>query len=109
MLIPGQQEGAGPAAAVAADAAAPRERVGRPAGRAGGVYIPPFKLAQMLREEADESSAKYQRLRWDALRKSINGLINKVNVANLKDVLPEIFGEVRAPPCCACCSLDYLV
>ena len=42
-------------------------------------------------------SAQYQRLRWDALRKSLNGLINKVNVANLKDVLPEIFGEVRAP------------
>ena len=40
-------------------------------------------------------SAQYQRLRWDALRKSINGLINKVNVANLKDVLPEIFGEAR--------------
>jgi hypothetical protein len=53
----------------------------------------------MLREAKDESSAQYQRLRWDALRKSINGLINKVNVTNLKDVLPEIFGEVRSRPC----------
>jgi pre-mRNA-splicing factor CWC22 len=69
--------------------------VEKPAGKAGGVYIPPFKLAQMLREAKDESSAQYQRLRWDALRKSINGLINKVNVTNIKDVLPEIFGEVR--------------
>ncbi len=73
---------------------APRERVEKPAGKAGGVYIPPFKLAQMLREAKDETSAQYQRLRWDALRKSINGLINKVNITNLKEVLPEIFGEV---------------
>ncbi len=79
--------------------AAPRERVEKPAGKAGGVYIPPFKLAQMLREAKDESSAQYQRLRWDALRKSINGLINKVNITNLKEVLPEIFGEVRGLPC----------
>lgn len=61
------------------------------------MYIPPFKLAQMLREAKDESSAQYQRLRWDALRKSINGLINKVNASNLKDVLPEIFSEVCCP------------
>ena len=66
----------------------------KPAGKAGGVYIPPFKLAQMLREAKDETSAQYQRLRWDALRKSLNGLINKVNKENIKAVLPEIFGEV---------------
>lgn len=66
----------------------------KPAGKAGGVYIPPFKLAQMLREAKDETSVQYQRLRWDALRKSLNGLINKVNITNIKEVLPEIFGEV---------------
>lgn len=32
---------------------------------------------------------------WDALRKSINGLVNKVNVMNIKQILPEFFGEVR--------------
>lgn len=63
------------------------------ATRTGGVYIPPFKLAQMMRE-VDKSSPQYQRLTWDALRKSINGLINKVNAANIKHILPEIFGEV---------------
>jgi pre-mRNA-splicing factor CWC22 len=26
----------------------------------------------------DKTSAEYQRLSWDALRKSINGMINKV-------------------------------
>ncbi len=62
--------------------------------RTGGVYIPPFKLAQMMREVNDKSSPQYQRLTWDALRKSINGLINKVNASNIKHILPEIFGEV---------------
>ena len=70
----------------------------KPAGKAGGVYIPPFKLAQMLREAKDETSVQYQRLRWDALRKSLNGLINKVNKENIKAVLPEIFGEVNSLP-----------
>ncbi|KAL7136429.1 hypothetical protein ABFS83_10G030200 [Erythranthe nasuta] len=36
------------------------------------VYIPP--CARMMKEIKDESSVEYQRLAWDALRKSINGL-----------------------------------
>ncbi|CAB4031780.1 pre-mRNA-splicing factor CWC22 homolog, partial [Paramuricea clavata] len=45
--------------------------------RAGGAYIPPAKL-KMLREQIeDKSSSEYQRLSWEALKKSINGLINK--------------------------------
>lgn len=50
-------------------------------GRSGGVYIPPFKLAQMMRDVDDKSSPQYQRMTWDALRKSINGLVNKVRVS----------------------------
>lgn len=49
-----------------------------PSGRSGGVYIPPFKLAQMMKDVDDKSSVQYQRMTWDALRKSINGLVNKV-------------------------------
>ena len=30
---------------------------------------------------------------WDALKKSVNGLVNKVNTANIKFVVPELFGE----------------
>jgi pre-mRNA-splicing factor CWC22 len=30
---------------------------------------------------------------WEALKKSINGLINKVNVSNIKHIVPELFGE----------------
>ena len=62
-------------------------------GRSGGVYIPPFKLAQMMKEVQDKSSIEYQRLTWDALRKSINGLVNKVNATNIKNIIPELFGE----------------
>nr|GLL31833.1 pre-mRNA-splicing factor CWC22 homolog isoform X5 [Ipomoea trifida] len=62
-------------------------------GRSGGVYIPPFKLARMMKEIQDKSSVEYQRITWDALRKSINGLVNKVNVTNIKDIIPELFAE----------------
>jgi len=42
--------------------------------------MPPARL-RALQEEAskDKKSSEYQRLSWDALRKSINGLINKVS------------------------------
>ena len=47
--------------------------------RSGGAYIPPARLRAMQAEAAkDKTSAEYQRLSWDALRKSINGMINKV-------------------------------
>ena len=42
----------------------------------------------------DKEGADFQRMTWDALRKSINGLVNKVNITNIKDILPEFFGEV---------------
>lgn len=48
--------------------------------RTGGAYIPPSRLRAMQRDaEKDKSSAEWQRMTWDALRKSINGLINKVS------------------------------
>jgi pre-mRNA-splicing factor CWC22 len=34
----------------------------------------------MTRDINDKASVEYQRLTWDALRKSLNGLINKVSV-----------------------------
>ena len=60
----------------------------------GGVYIPPFRLKQMMAAAAeDKASEQYQRMMWEALRKSLNGVINKVNSANIKAVLPELFRE----------------
>lgn len=34
-------------------------------GRAGGVYIPPFKLARMMQDVKDKSTPEYQRLTWE--------------------------------------------
>jgi pre-mRNA-splicing factor CWC22 len=62
-------------------------------GRTGGAYIPPAKLRQLQAQITDKSSEDYQRLTWEALKKSINGLINKVNVSNIKNIVPELFSE----------------
>jgi len=62
-------------------------------GRSGGVYIPPFKLARLQKEIDDKTSPEYQRQVWEALRKSINGLVNKVNVSNIKNMVEELFQE----------------
>ena len=64
-------------------------------GRTGGVYVPPFKLAMMRQAMgvANRSSEENQKQSWEALRKSINGLINKVNVSNIKHIIPELFQE----------------
>ncbi len=62
--------------------------------RSGGVYIPPARLRAMQADAAkDKSSTEYQRIALDALLKSITGIVNRVNVANIKDVVPELFSE----------------
>ncbi|KFK42479.1 hypothetical protein AALP_AA2G262400 [Arabis alpina] len=71
----------------------PTENNAMALGKTGGVYIPPFKLARMMKDVEDKSSVEYQRLTWDALRKSINGLVNKVNASNIKNIIPELFAE----------------
>lgn len=62
--------------------------------RSGGVYMPPARLRALQEAAAkDKTSAEYQRLSWDALRKSITGIVNRVNVTNIKMVVPELFSE----------------
>jgi pre-mRNA-splicing factor CWC22 len=62
------------------DAAARAEFTKMLGTRTGGAYIPPARLRAMQAEAAkDKTSPEYQRLSWDALRKSINGMINKVS------------------------------
>lgn len=61
--------------------------------RSGGMYIPPAKLRALQAQITDKTSKEYQRMAWEALKKSINGLINKVNVSNIKHIVPELFGE----------------
>lgn len=38
-------------------------------------------------------SLAYQRMSWEALKKSINGLINKVNVSNIINIIQELLLE----------------
>ena len=61
--------------------------------RAGGAYIPPARLRALMAEvqRADAGSAEFQRMSWEALRKSITGLVNKVAADNIKYIVPELF------------------
>ncbi|KAI0956677.1 pre-mRNA-splicing factor cwc22 [Taiwanofungus camphoratus] len=62
--------------------------------RSGGVYLPPARLRAMQEAASkDKASSEYQRLSWDALRKSITGIVNRVNIANIKHVVPELLEE----------------
>lgn len=61
--------------------------------RSGGTYIPPARLRALQSQITDKTSKEYQRMAWEALKKSINGLINKVNTANIKHIVPELFAE----------------
>ena len=59
----------------------------------GGAYIPPARLRMMQAAITDKASQQYQRIAWEALKKSINGLVNKVNTANLIQIVRELFQE----------------
>ncbi|TFK34887.1 armadillo-type protein [Crucibulum laeve] len=62
--------------------------------KSGGVYMPPARLrALQAAASSDKTSPEYQRLSWDALRKSITGIVNRVNIANIKMIVPELFAE----------------
>lgn len=40
-----------------------------------------------------EESLEYQKKSWIALKKSINGLLNKINKANIRRIISELFEE----------------
>lgn len=61
--------------------------------KTGGAYIPPARLKMMQESIEDKSSEAYQRLSWEALKKSINGLVNKVNTSNIGNIVRELFQE----------------
>ena len=41
----------------------------------------------------DKNTPEYQKVAWEALRKSINGIINKVSVSNIQNIIYELFSE----------------
>ena len=59
----------------------------------GGAYIPPAKLRRMQEQITDKSSLAYQRMSWEALKKSINGLLNKVNISNVSIIVQALLQE----------------
>ena len=64
------------------------------ASKSGGVYMPPARLRALQAQAGqDKTSPEYQHLLWDALRKSIIRIVNRVNMANIKHVMLELFSE----------------
>lgn len=61
--------------------------------RSGGTYVPPARLRALQASFTDPATKEFQRMAWEALKKSINGLVNKINVSNIKHIIPELFGE----------------
>ena len=62
----------------------------------GEKYIPPFKMNKIIEEirtKNDTKSEEYQKIMWDLLTKSINGIINKVNISNIQNIIYELFNE----------------
>ncbi|QPG75980.1 hypothetical protein FOA43_003366 [Brettanomyces nanus] len=57
-----------------------------------GAYVPPAKLKEIQgNAQFAEGSEDYQKLQWETLKKSINGLVNRVTKENLKDVVINLF------------------
>jgi len=52
-----------------------------------GCLCTPARLrATQAAASQDKNSPEYQRITWDALRKSITGIVNRVNIANIKQI-----------------------
>ena len=51
------------------------------------------KIIEQIRTKNDSKSEEYQKIMWDLLSKSINGIINKVNVSNIQNIIYELFNE----------------
>ncbi|KAI3632140.1 hypothetical protein MIR68_009976 [Amoeboaphelidium protococcarum] len=57
-----------------------------------GAYRPPALQQQQLQSVPQNASDdQFQRVQWESLKKSINGLINRVNVGNLRDIVVDLF------------------
>lgn len=72
------------------------EQIARPSSkRRGGIYVPPYRATAEEEDDAagEFGSAEYQRRSWNALRKSITGLVNKATAANVRHVAPELLAE----------------
>ncbi|CAF1200519.1 unnamed protein product [Adineta steineri] len=61
--------------------------------RTGGLYMPPAKLRLLQASLTNKQTPEYQRIAWEALKKTINGRVNKVNISNLPLIIRELFKD----------------
>lgn len=61
--------------------------------RTGSAHIPRTKLKLMQPEFTDKIFTAYQRIAWEALKKSIHGYINKINISNIGIITRELLRE----------------
>uniref|UniRef100_A0A8D8V5F1 Pre-mRNA-splicing factor CWC22 homolog n=1 Tax=Cacopsylla melanoneura TaxID=428564 RepID=A0A8D8V5F1_9HEMI len=80
-------------AAAAAAPGGPKTSTNILSSKTGGAYIPPAKLKLMQQSISDKSSVEYQRISWEALKKSIHGSVNKVNTGNIGIIARKLFQE----------------
>ena len=92
-VYPQAEDTNGTTAPVAAPAAIEPPRRAMTKGRAGGVYVPPWKQAQLAAMLPPDEEVK-ERQTWDALRKSLNGHVNKITAQNIRAVVRELVVEV---------------
>lgn len=71
----------------------PKKNIDLLTSKTGGAYIPPAKLRMMQAEITDKTSEAYQRISWEALKKSLHGFINKINIDNIGVVTRELLKE----------------
>ncbi|KAL6650452.1 hypothetical protein ACP70R_009377 [Stipagrostis hirtigluma subsp. patula] len=66
----------------------------RRGGGGDGIYVPPHRAAADDGDEDDRSGGDgHQRRSWDALRRSITGLVNRATAATVRHVAPELLAE----------------
>ncbi|OLY77681.1 Pre-mRNA-splicing factor CWC22 [Smittium mucronatum] len=78
-------------------------RIPRINKKPGGVYIPPARMREMEEQKviSEPLSAKKkheleknrQKEYWEKLKKGVRGLVNKVNVTNIKEISHQIFDQ----------------
>lgn len=57
------------------------------------MYIPPFKLAQMMKDVEDKNLVQYQRMTWDALPEEYQWSCEQGQCVKRENIIPELFGE----------------
>ncbi|KAK9449660.1 pre-mRNA-splicing factor cwc22 [Limtongia smithiae] len=61
--------------------------------RSGGTYVPPARLRALQSQITNVDPKEMQRQAWESLKKGINGLVNKVNKSNIRDIVQDIFRQ----------------